>query len=534
MSSIISTEHKVGNMTYELKEEVKRTNISTIYHAKKGQFDFAVKIPNDNDYERNKKIITFSAETQKKLNHHNIIKIVDIVEIEDKTAVVMEYFPYPTLDEIIKKSPISFLKSLDILIQVVEALEYAHLNNITHGDVHPTNILVSDYCVKVTDFGYNPEFDPFVVENSIVSTSLPPYVFHENYIAPEQQKEKKPSKSADVYSLGLIARKLWTGLDPPPKYKKTVKEENPHLPESIEKICEACFVEAENRATMREVKNILLDIKEEYQKKLSGSIDSILEDQTIDLFDLAETKLKQKNVEEAEKIYEAILKLSPNEPRAICSLLNFYVCTNKIDKATSLFKQKKELIIKDKKVEDLIKKIIISSLILRKKDYSDMIVLEDLNFFSNLSIIKEIERYLSCKEKKKKQHITENIQKKLEKNNNYYQAALTYFFCEEYRKSIELLHKAFYFKQSALYKGVILAIARKTGIENITELYSNFSAPFKDKVYMELFAQNIIKICDKKKKFSKKDLEFLKFLFSAERIQKQLEFSNHPKKEQHI
>jgi serine/threonine-protein kinase len=84
------------------------------------------------------------------LNHPGIAAIHGV---EDR-ALVMELVPGPTLADRIKQGPIPADEAEIILLQIAEALEYAHERGVIHRDLKPANIKIDpDDKVKILDFG---------------------------------------------------------------------------------------------------------------------------------------------------------------------------------------------------------------------------------------------------------------------------------------------------------------------------------------------------------------------------------------------
>ena len=77
--------------------------------------------------------------------------------IDRKFVMVMEYIDGNNLRDLITKGGIPFTESISIMIQVLDALKYAHGNKVLHRDLKPENILITmkdnKGTVKITDFG---------------------------------------------------------------------------------------------------------------------------------------------------------------------------------------------------------------------------------------------------------------------------------------------------------------------------------------------------------------------------------------------
>jgi eukaryotic-like serine/threonine-protein kinase len=140
-----------------------------------------------------------------RLNHPNIVAIYDWGQYEDSYFICMEYAEGQSLEEIIDKQGIlSPGITAKYAIQICNALEVAHNNDLIHRDIKPQNIIVApDGVVKITDFGIAKSL---IEDNTktinILGTSY--------YISPEQAQGKILSYSTDIYSLGIVMYEMLT------------------------------------------------------------------------------------------------------------------------------------------------------------------------------------------------------------------------------------------------------------------------------------------------------------------------------------
>ena len=138
----------------------------------------------------------------------NIANVYDVGNDGNIYYIVMEYIDGYTLKDIIKtKAPFSNEEILGISIQISNALEVAHSNNIVHRDIKPQNILVTkEGGIKVTDFGIARA----TTSNTITTDTMGSV----HYFSPEQAKGSYVDFKSDIYSLGIIMFEMATGRLP--------------------------------------------------------------------------------------------------------------------------------------------------------------------------------------------------------------------------------------------------------------------------------------------------------------------------------
>lgn len=145
----------------------------------------------------------------RKVSHHNVIRIHDMLFQGGLCAISMEYFNSRGIDEYLReKSFFEPVEALEILVQVSDGMEAAHRQGVIHRDLKPSNILMDESgLVKVVDFGIasastNKEATLTKV-GSIIGTPA--------YISPERAKGLEADLRSDVYALGIIAYCMLTG-----------------------------------------------------------------------------------------------------------------------------------------------------------------------------------------------------------------------------------------------------------------------------------------------------------------------------------
>ncbi|WP_035452454.1 Stk1 family PASTA domain-containing Ser/Thr kinase [Agrilactobacillus composti] len=150
------------------------------------------------------------ARASRKLNHPNIVKVFDIGEENGMSYIVMEYVVGMDLKHYIQKYfPIPYQKVIDIMSEILDAVQVAHDHDIIHRDLKPQNIMIDNHDhIKIMDFGIAVALH----DNSLTQTNTLLGSVH--YLSPEQAKGGMATKQSDIYALGIILYELLTGKVP--------------------------------------------------------------------------------------------------------------------------------------------------------------------------------------------------------------------------------------------------------------------------------------------------------------------------------
>ncbi|MBQ1011322.1 serine/threonine protein kinase, partial [Micromonospora sp. M51] len=90
-----------------------------------------------------------------RLNHPAVVRLYDVVAVDDSPWIVMEYVPSRTLQDVVDaEGPLEPARAARIGLAVLDALQAAHSAGVLHRDIKPQNVLVAhDGRVMLTDFG---------------------------------------------------------------------------------------------------------------------------------------------------------------------------------------------------------------------------------------------------------------------------------------------------------------------------------------------------------------------------------------------
>ena len=212
------------------------------------------------------------AQAAAKLNHPNIVTVYDTGEQHGRYYIAMEYVEGTTLKEILRRrGAISPSGILHVLMQICEALAYAHEKKVVHRDIKPANAMwTRDKKVKLMDFGLAKVIEEARNHTTVVAGT--PY-----YMSPEQTLGKNVDHRTDIYSLGVAIFEMATGTVPfkegnipyhhvhtaPPK----IRELRPDLPSTLSAIVERCL-EKDPGNRYQSAGEILAEVRQ----SLAGSI----------------------------------------------------------------------------------------------------------------------------------------------------------------------------------------------------------------------------------------------------------------------
>lgn len=157
------------------------------------------------------------ARTIFRLNHPNIVRILDVFEENGTAYYVMDYIEGESLGDMVKRrGAIPEAEALGYVKDAASALEYIHSKNINHLDIKPGNLVLrkEDGKVLVIDFGVAKQYDAVTSEGT---TTTPVGISH-GYSPAEQYRKNGVqafSPQSDVYALAATLFKLLTGNTPP-------------------------------------------------------------------------------------------------------------------------------------------------------------------------------------------------------------------------------------------------------------------------------------------------------------------------------
>ena len=216
-------ERKVCIKEYFFKDSCSRTSTGEVILGTVGNKDLVERFLN--------KFIK-EARTISKLEHPNIIRILDVFMENGTAYYVMDFIEGESLEEIVKRrGALPEHEAISYIKQVANALDYLHQHSINHLDVKPANIMIrrDDNKAVLIDFGVSKQYD-----DQGEQTSTTPVGISHGYAPIEQYQPGGVSEFSpltDVYSLGATLYRLVTG-NIPPHASNVLNGEEPSLKDS--------------------------------------------------------------------------------------------------------------------------------------------------------------------------------------------------------------------------------------------------------------------------------------------------------------
>jgi Tol biopolymer transport system component len=161
------------------------------------------------------------AQAASALNHPNIITIYDIQEFDSTHIIATEFVEGETLRQRLSRSALSLSETLNIAIQVVDAVSAAHKAGIIHRDIKPENVMIRpDGYVKVLDFGLAKSIESKIQiaspEDSTrqIPTGSGIILGTVGYMSPEQARAQAIDTRSDIFNLGVLLYEMVTAEKP--------------------------------------------------------------------------------------------------------------------------------------------------------------------------------------------------------------------------------------------------------------------------------------------------------------------------------
>ncbi len=221
----VPSANPLDDFDYELLERIGRGGMGVVYRARQRSLDriVALKMIAVGDSASPGMLARFhrEAEMAAKLDHPNIVSIIEVGEFQGNPFLVMRLVEG---DDLAARMPDLALPAeargtrayqsqtaiARIIAAVARAVDFAHSRGVLHRDLKPSNILLDqENRPHLTDFGIAKTLDQ---ETGLTQTAE--LLGTLCYMSPEQAAGKATSRAADIYSLGAILYELLTRQRP--------------------------------------------------------------------------------------------------------------------------------------------------------------------------------------------------------------------------------------------------------------------------------------------------------------------------------
>ena len=272
---------------YQLVEEIARGGMSRIWKARRpGSGEIcALKILTPESAEMMDRFKSvFEAEEGAialGLEHPNVIKTFDFGRgRQGEYYIAMEYVDGPNLETLVAvESPLIRENRFELVLQIGTGLSYIHDQHLIHRDFCPKNVLYSkDGVAKIIDFG-------LTIPASIKDKFFITRAGTASYMAPEQIRNQRVDRRADIYAFGLSAYEMLTcrrpiarssnrgrrmqdhlNVEPTP-----LREVAPELPEQMERVIQKC-IEKDRDLRYKSMGAVMKDMRAAIQTALAEGV----------------------------------------------------------------------------------------------------------------------------------------------------------------------------------------------------------------------------------------------------------------------
>src|SRR3954470_5555205 len=242
------------------------------------------------------------------LQHPNIVIIYELGTHEGNPYMAMEFIAGESLESIVSSHRrMSLVDKIEIMIQILNGLQYAHEHGIVHRDIKPGNIMVlKDGTVKIVDFGIAR-----ISDNSMTKTGQ--IVGTINYMSPEQFNGHVVDGRSDIFSAGVLLYEFLTGVlpfdgaetpsvilkilnEPPPPLKNHLQSYPPELEEVM------------NRALAKDREERYASA-EDFAFDLGHIQETLKKDMVLEYVEQAKAALQKSELTKAKELLQQVLKV---------------------------------------------------------------------------------------------------------------------------------------------------------------------------------------------------------------------------------
>jgi serine/threonine protein kinase len=175
------------------------------------------------EYNRFREKFVEEARTLAKLDHENIVRVIDMFEENNTSYIVMPFIEGVTLQQLVKQNgKLDYEIAVNYMAQLAEAIGYIHEQNILHRDISPDNVIITPQNkIMLIDFGSAREF----IHDKTQSHTA---ILKKGYAPLEQYSvTSRKGTYSDIYSLGAVFYFILTGQKPMEATERTMENNMP-------------------------------------------------------------------------------------------------------------------------------------------------------------------------------------------------------------------------------------------------------------------------------------------------------------------
>ncbi|MEK6854860.1 MAG: serine/threonine-protein kinase [Nanoarchaeota archaeon] len=258
---------------YLIEEKIGEGAFLTVFRGKHKQIDRPVAVKVLNDFSQQERLSREADKLAKVGNHAGIVDVYDADVHANNPYIVVEYCDTSLKSLIEQNGKIGWGIAADYTRQMLEALDFIHKNGEVHGDLKPSNVLLRDNCIKLSDFNTQTIGDPEAYARSMLQSAS---LMHQGkqpkftegsvlYFTPEHRNGKDITRKSDIHQTGQILYEMITGTRFIDREGEASKTGSPKWLDDV--IDKATNNNPEKRY------HYALDMRSEIQKGIEGKFD---------------------------------------------------------------------------------------------------------------------------------------------------------------------------------------------------------------------------------------------------------------------